>query len=239
MAHLLTLIRIEVYFILYGKLSLVIVRFFVILTLFVGLSSAQKNGSSIFACDFEDGTMCTMYNAVTVVKFTVATGETLKDKILGPEFDHTLNTSLGHFLYWYRPNENLRIRLDGVVYTPTFQLQPNLCLNFAYYINSISTPDKLTALGVDMIGCAKGLIWSVTTIDSNGWQAVEVNLPQKTCMSMLNFFVSSNSSGGVSVSMDDILIYICTGPPSTAAISSSARYIVLFLIGIFFSIYQF
>jgi hypothetical protein len=219
-------------------------RFFLFVTIFVGLSSAQKNARSIFACDFEDGTMYNMYNAVTVVIFTVATGETLKDKTLGPEVDHTLNTSSGHFLYWYRPSENLRIRIDGVVHTPTFQLQSNLCLNFSYYINSISNPDKLTALGVNMIGCAEGLIWSVKIVDSNGWQYVEVNLPQKTCISMLDFFVSSNSTGGVSVSVDDILIDICTSPtttipPSTAAMSSSARYIILFLIGISLSIYQF
>jgi len=178
-----------------------------------------------------------MNNGATSVAFTVATGETLIDKTLGPAVDHTLNTPSGHFLYWYRPVQNLRVRVDGIINTPAFQLQPNLCLNFAYYINSISTSDKLTALGVALIGCSEGLIWSVKIIDSKGWQTVEANLPQSTCIAMLSFFVSSNATGGISVSVDDILIDTCTITPTTtlfmpsmAALSSSSRYSFLLLV---------
>jgi hypothetical protein len=80
------------------------------------------------------------------VKFTVATGQSLTDKTFGPSVNQTLNTASGHFLYWYRSTQNLRVQIDGIIDTPALPLQPNMCLSFAYYINSISTPEKLTVL---------------------------------------------------------------------------------------------
>jgi hypothetical protein len=113
-----------------------------------------------------------MKSGDTSVKFIVATGETLTDKTLGPAVDHTLNTPSGHFLYWYRRTQNLRVRVDGIINIPAFQLQPNLCLNFAYYINSISSSDQLTALGVALTGCSEEFVWSVKSVYNKGWKTV-------------------------------------------------------------------
>ena len=150
---------------------------------------------------------CTM--VFSPVNFTVVTGETVTDKALGPAVDHTLNKPSGHFLYWYRSTQNLGVRVDGIVNIPAFILLPNLCLNFAYYIKSMSTPDKLSALGVVLIGCSQGLVWSKKVIESQGWQVVQANLPNDQCSAMLSLFVSSNSTGGVSISVDDIFIDTC------------------------------
>jgi hypothetical protein len=233
----------------------------IVLILFLGAYFGHGNASAIFACDFEDGTMCDMHNSDVPINFTVATGETLVHKALGPAFDHTLLTPSGHFLYWYRSSENLSVQVDGSVFA-SFPLQPNLCLNFAYYINSLSTPDNLTELSVALSGCSKRLIWSTKVIDSDGWQVVQTKLPDDTCSAMLEFFVSSNATEAVSVSVDDILIDICaitssttaatsteistssttTSPsiPTTKALGSCSRYsVLLFIICIFFLINQF
>jgi hypothetical protein len=192
-------------------------------SLFIGGASVSP-----FACDFEDGTMCGMAVGEAPDNFTVATGQSVSDKALGPLVDHTLATETGHFLYWYRPAQVLRVRLDGIISIPAFMLQPNLCLNFAYYIKSDSSPEKLTAIGVSMIGCLDGLIWSVKTIDSKGWQMVEKRLPEYSCPVMMTFFVSSNATSSVSVSVDDIRIDACKTTtatiPSTTTSQSQSQY---------------
>ncbi|CAF2026722.1 unnamed protein product [Rotaria magnacalcarata] len=124
---------------------------------------------------------------------------------LGQSTDHTLNTPTSHFLYWYRSVQTIRVRVDGI-------------------INLISTPEKLTALGVALIGCSEGLIWSVKKTDSNGWQTVNNILPNNSCSAMLSFFVSSNATEDVSVNFDDILLDFCG---STTAASSSTMTITL------------
>jgi hypothetical protein len=191
-------------------------HFLILLTLFLGTGFGHGESSPIFTCDFEDGTMCEMQNSDGSINFTVATGQTLVHMALGPAFDHTLGTTLGHFLYWYHSSEIVRVRADGQVFT-TFSLQPNLCLKFAYYINSISTPDNLTALDVTLSGCSEGLISSVKVIESNGWQTIQTKLPDDSCTAILYFYVSSNATEAVSVAVDDISIDICamTSPSPT------------------------
>ncbi|CAF2405546.1 unnamed protein product [Rotaria sp. Silwood2] len=219
----------------------------VIVAIFLGISFGRIDASPEFACDFEDGTMCSMNLVSAPINFTVATGQTVVDKTLGPSYDHTFNTPSGHFLYWYRSAQITRVRVDGLIDVPAFLLQPNMCLRFAYYINSISTPEKLTALGVTLIGCTKSLIWSTKIIDSNGWQIVDTRLPDTYCSALLSFFVSSNATAGVSISLDDIVIDFCstttTGPIGTTtgcgAVLHYSHFLLVLATGIFFLINTF
>lgn len=200
--------------------------YIVILIVVLSTCFSQIYASPEFSCDFEDGTMCGMNLVTAPINFTIATGETIDNTTLGPLVDHTLNASSGHFLYWYRSAEMTRVRVDGLIDTPSFTLQPNMCLRFAYYINSISEPEKVTALGVTIIGCSQGLLWVQKTITSNGWQTVEHKLPHDSCAALISFFVSSNATTSVSVSLDDIQIDLCenstTVPIVTTATTAAA-----------------
>ena len=78
--------------------------------IFILCSLLQVHGIPIFACDFENGTMCEMQNDAWVdpdfppYNFTVVTGENAPDKELAPATDHTYNSSSGHFAYWHHPS---------------------------------------------------------------------------------------------------------------------------------------
>ncbi len=197
-------------------LSMLYYIFFVIL-----LHPHRGAGAPMYKCDFEDCTMCEMNNQQNVsVNFTITTSDQTMsvDKKLGPSMDYTLQKPSGHFLSWYSPSKETHVANDGLIMTPSINIMPNSCLRFAYFINSSKTLDTLTTLVVGVFYCGQtSNLWEIETGNTLGWQMVEQQLTTKQqCSSTTQFFifVSSNTTQGVSVAFDNIVVDICQTIPN-------------------------
>lgn len=188
---------------------------FFLLTIIL-FSSLQVHGSPMFACDFEDGTMCDMKNGIwydpqiPLYNFTVATGENVPDKELAPATDHTHNSSSGHYLYWHRPARSAHTSMDGRVSLPIFEQHKHLCLRFAYYINSSEVTKNNTMLVIYLKGCYTATLWGLHADDTQGWQTDEIQLNDVSCNVTISFDAWPDIYNAVSVALDDIVVDTCS-----------------------------
>jgi hypothetical protein len=210
------------------------------------LSSLQVDGIPLFACDFENDTLCEMQNGVwwdlelPLYNFTIVTGENAPDKELSPNRDHTYNSSSGHFAYWHRPSIAQHTSMDGRLSTPIFELRDHMCLNFAYYVKSSRSISNRTYLSASIRGCYRTTLWVVHTDDTLGWQTAQIQLSDLTCNVTIWFDVSPDIFNAVSVALDDIVVDICPRYITTTnpvPYSHSARFATnIYLLGVLFVI---
>lgn len=185
-----------------------------------------------FSCNFDNSTMCGIRNDYTFSKptynFTVFTGDTIRNKMLGPIRDHTKNSISGGFLYWNRVLP-FGPRDLGMINIPnTFQQNSGMCIKFAYYVNSSAVNSNGTQLSLTSGGCYAAKLWSKLLDDSQGWQTVVQPVNKYACAEMFYFSVVQYNVLEVSVAFDDIEINQCnrfistTSTPPTTTITGQS-----------------
>ncbi|CAF1136665.1 unnamed protein product [Rotaria sordida] len=124
-------------------------------------SSTSYNSLLSFSCNFDNSTMCDMINdeMSSTFNFTIFTGDTIPDQELGPDRDHTNNSTSGGFLYW---NQYLPVNTSdrGRVY---------LSKKLSNMLNT--TVIRLSGDGYSSTG-----LWYQVLDDSQGWQIALVPL---------------------------------------------------------------
>ena len=166
-----------------------------------------------FSCDFDNGTLCSMQTqdrfSSSTYNFTIYTAETIPNKQLGPSFDHTLNSSTGGFAYWDREYPFSATDSGKLFTLKPMESNLEMCIKFAYYVNSSVTDRNGTSLWITSGGCFGSTIWSITLDDSQGWQVVQLRAPAFACMETYYFGVYQTVAVAVSVAFDDIDIGQC------------------------------
>lgn len=180
------------------------------------------------SCNFDDLTMCIMQNNddqrfETTYNFTVHTGHTVPNKILGPTRDHTNNSESGGFIYL---NQQLPYisGAKGIAYSiKPMQSNVGMCIQFGYYVKSSIDNQNGTSLSILTGGCLGAQLWSISLDDSHGWQVVTIPAREYTCMITYYFWAIQRPLVPVSVAFDDIRIYQCNSlPPTTTTMISTS-----------------
>ncbi|CAF3948902.1 unnamed protein product [Adineta steineri] len=180
-----------------------------------------------FVCNFDDLTICNMANTDDFkppsFNFTVVTGDTVPNKELGPNRDHTNNSSSGGFVYW---NQQLPFTSSDTGFIrPEKRIEQNfgMCIRFAYYVKSSAMNKNGTTLLLRAGGCYGKEMWTNSLDDSLGWQVVMIPVEKYACMERFYFRVTQTVPVAVSVAFDDIEIAQCPSfdPTTTTTISTS------------------
>ena len=168
--------------------------------------------------------MCGMENGDGVTtssfNFTVFTGDTVPNRELGPNRDHTTNASSGGFLYW---NRNLPFAIEdfgAVRPSKTIEENSNMCVRFAYYVKSLAVNKNGTTLVMGARGCYAASLWVLLLNDSHGWQVATVSVANFPCSTTFYLSVQQAEPVEVSVAFDDIDIVQCSSFNSTTNIIS-------------------
>ncbi|CAF1643942.1 unnamed protein product [Adineta ricciae] len=179
------------------------------------------------SCTFDDLTMCSMTNDdpffPPTANFTVVTGETLPNKELGPNRDHTRNSTTGGFLYWVQ-RLPFTASDTGRVYTSiSINQNRKSCVKFAYYVNSTVSRTNATEISLSPGGCYATTVWSLALDSSEGWQTAIVPLSHYACAEKFYFEVRQTQLTAMSVAFDDIEVDQCISlmPTSTSTITST------------------
>lgn len=166
-----------------------------------------------FNCDFDDGTMCTLVNddqiSRSTINFQYANGMIIPNPNLGPNTDHTKNSSSGGFVYWNRtlpfvPGDSGRMKT-----LKSFEQTSGTCIRFAYYVKSTSMNNNGTMLSLSIGGCYATTLWSISLDDSHGWQSATASVLAFTCSVTFYFDVIQKIPVEVSVAFDDIQVAQC------------------------------
>lgn len=170
-----------------------------------------------FSCDFDNLTMCNMFNdqGSSTYNFTVLTPETIPNQELGPAQDHTSNSTTGGFLYWNNDipgNSSDR----GRIYVPkSIEQNSDMCIQFAYYVKSNMTNNNTVVIRLSNDANSNTILWYQTLFDSQGWQTVHLSLNKIAQVVQFYFEVYRIESALIAVAFDDIKIDQCNPIIST------------------------
>ena len=124
------------------------------------------------SCTFDDLTRCSMTNNEpffpSTANFTVVTSETLPNKELGLNRDHTTNPTTVGFLYWVQ-HLPFTASDTGRVHTSISTIQNrDSCVKFAYYVKSTVSRKNATEISLTPGGCYATTVWSLALDSSEG-----------------------------------------------------------------------
>lgn len=166
-----------------------------------------------FSCDFDNLAMCGLLTNLsyipTTYNFTVVTGESISDLQLGPDRDHTSNSSTGGFIYWNRQLPYIPSDSGLIIPQRFFETNSRMCIKFAYYVNSTIHDRNGTILDLSEQGCSASNFWTKALDNSYGWQEVSLNVPNSACTENYIIRVYQVALVKVSVAFDDIQIGQC------------------------------
>lgn len=203
-----------------------------------------------FACDFDSNfdRTCgirdddTDFDPQSTLKYTIQSPDTIADRELGPR--QTTGWSGPWFLYWSRSEQTSSTLINGQVKTPVIETNRDMCIRFAYFVNStgVQPNENNTKIHVITRGCETVLVWSLELDHSYGWQLITTNLPPIACTQTIDFQMTQQRPTRVAIAFDDITIAQCgtfdvlttTVPPSTTTFfnrsSLNSIHLILFLL---------
>jgi hypothetical protein len=193
-----------------------------------------------FACDFDsrfDNTCgirddYTDFKPQSVINYTIQSPNTISDRELGPR--RTTGWSGEWFLYWSRSEQTSSTLINGQFKTPLIEMNRDMCIRFAYFVNSTVVRPFNTKIQITARGCHSEFMWSVNLDKSVGWQLETIPLHMTACTAAIYFQITQQQPTRVAVAFDDITIAQCgsldvlttTVPPSTTPFNkSSSNYI--------------
>lgn len=169
-----------------------------------------------FSCDFDNpaSQTCGIQNDNTdlspqsVLNFTIQSPGTINDRELGPRQGSGWSGDL--FYYWSRSTQSSNM-INGQFKTPPIETNRDMCIRFAYFVNStnVQSKENNTKLDVMTRNCRKDNLWSIELDQSFGWQLVVLSLSDIACRQEIYFHISQKRAARTTVAFDDITIAQC------------------------------
>ncbi|CAM4986237.1 unnamed protein product [Rotaria socialis] len=153
-----------------------------------------------FACDFDSPLDSTCgirddhidFHPETVINYTIKSPNTINDRDLGPR-------------------QTTARLINGQFKTPLIETNRDMCIRFAYFVNSTDVQRNENNTKIDVIarGCHTASIWSIELDNSFGWQLIIGPFNPTACTQGIYFRITQKRPTRVAVAFDDITIAQC------------------------------